>query len=105
MLKPATSGSFCTASGKRPEGANWAISITWPKPCRNAAGNRGVTVVARHNLGGGSCGCPAGKVGAIRRFKRITSASGVSPVSVACCAERLWPNMRGVPKCRRDPSR
>jgi hypothetical protein len=42
-------------------------------------------VFARHNLGGGSCGCPAGKVGAIRRFKRITSASGVSPVSVARC--------------------
>jgi hypothetical protein len=51
-------------------------SISYLQPRRNATVNMGTTVFARHDLGGGSSGCPAGKVGAIRRFKRIASVLG-----------------------------
>jgi hypothetical protein len=36
-------------------------------------------VFARHDLGRASCGCRVGQVGAIRRFKLITSALGFRP--------------------------
>ncbi|MFP1646605.1 invasin domain 3-containing protein [Pontitalea aquivivens] len=70
------------------------------KPRRNAAVNRGTTVFATHDLGSAPCGCPVGQVGAIVRFKRITSVMGparliraLSPASLAY--------LRGVPKCIR----
>ena len=70
------------------------------KPRRNAAVNRGTTVFATHDLGSAPCGCPVGQVGAIVRFKRITSVMGPARLSRALSPASLA-YFRGVPKCIR----
>lgn len=66
--------SCYSSHGNPPEGANRETIVSCTKPRRNAAANSGITVFARHDLGGVSCGCLACQIGAIIRSNWIALA-------------------------------